>query len=277
MRQHRARLWTVAALLVLLGGVGYAAAKLKGWVTQVDLATHTLQLGDQTISMQGKRITKGTLEIGAFVAIEGGKIEVKPQRLPPGDEIVRFAVKTQDNPGRVAFSHLRHFNALGDKQCKTCHSPEMGLVTSPSYGSQTPDPTLEVHSPQSLGRYCATCHNGVTRFSQVGTLRGRQDTAIFTAFKINDPRSCQHCHAPADHGEDFTATHGDVSEKHGKRACLPCHAQDWGAHDRQMQRDLLAAEKTLQGNPDDAQAALVVGPHNFCVYCHRTDHEWLEE
>jgi hypothetical protein len=75
----------------------------------------------------------------------------------------------------------------------------------------------------------------------------------------------------ADHGANFTAQHGDVVEKIGRKPCLPCHAQDWGRRDRQALTELLTA------NPSDIPAAHVIGPNNFCVYCHRTDTEWLEQ
>jgi nitrate/TMAO reductase-like tetraheme cytochrome c subunit len=185
-------------------------------------------------------------------------------------------VKSPENPGRSAFSHLRHFNALGEKQCKTCHSPEMGLITSPSYASRVSDPALEPHGPKSLGRFCGSCHNGTTRLSQVGALRGRPDAPVFPTAKTGDPASCQRCHAPRDHGADFTAAHGHITERRGPRSCFACHAHAWGPADRQLQAELLAAERTLKANPDDPKAALAVGPNNFCVYCHRTDSEWRE-
>jgi hypothetical protein len=118
--------------------------------------------------------------------------------------------------------------------------------------------------------------DGVTQLSQVGTLHGRRDILIFTAFKTADAGVCQRCHAPADHGRDFSNTHGDVAHKQGRQACLGCHAQDWRSRDRKMQRDLLAAEQTLRTNADDERASRVVGANNFCVYCHRADPEWLE-
>jgi Cytochrome c7 and related cytochrome c len=271
------RRWIVRGLVAggaLLCGHAAADSELKGWVTRVDPAGQIVDVGGQTLRTAGMRVTGGTLEPGVFVEVERGRIKVKPQRPPADDQIIRFSVKGPENPGRSEFSHLRHFNALGDKQCKTCHSPEMGLLTSPSYASRAADPAWEPHGPKSLGRYCATCHNGTTRLSQVGTPGGRPNAPIFTAAKTGDPKSCQRCHAPADHGADFTPAHGDIVEKTGERACLACHSQDWGARDRRLHSELLAAEKVLGVNPDDPKAALAVGPNNFCVYCHRTDSEW---
>ncbi|HEX7124802.1 MAG TPA: cytochrome c3 family protein [Thermodesulfobacteriota bacterium] len=196
---------------------------------------------------------------------------------PPADDVVvDFPARDAENPGRVAFSHVRHFGALGEKACTTCHSPEMGLLTSPAYASRAADPALEPHAPASLGRYCATCHNGTTRLSQVGVLAGRVDRPIFTAARGGSLASCQRCHAPSDHGADFTRRHEDVAERVGAQACAGCHRQDWGTRDRQAQTALLAAERALAANPEDAVAARVVGPDNFCVYCHRADGKWLE-
>lgn len=267
---------SLTATAILLGGSAFAASKLKGWVRQVDPAAGTIQANGQTIPARDIRVTGGPLEPGAFVSVENGRIKVKAQRPPADDQIIRFPAKGSENPGRSEFSHLRHFNALGEKQCKTCHSPEMGLLTSPSYASHASDPALEPHGPKSLGRYCGTCHNGTTRLGQVGALAGRPDAPIFTAARTGDPRSCERCHAPADHGNDFTARHGDIAEHRGARACLACHAQAWGPADRRLHTDLLAAERILKANPDDPKAALAVGPNNFCVYCHRRDTEWRE-
>lgn len=271
---NRSFVWTLIVAAVLLGTSARAASKLKGWVTKVDREAQTIQVSGQTISTKGVPVTGGALEPGAFISVKKGQIKVKPQRLPADDEVVRFPVKAKDNPGRSEFSHLRHFNALGEKQCKTCHSPQMGLLTSPVYASRAVDPALEAHGPRSLGRYCATCHNGATRLAQVGALRGRKDQPIFTATKTGDTASCERCHAPSDHGADFTPAHGDIAEKSRGRRCFACHAGDWGPSDRQGLADFLAAEKALGANPDDPKAALVVGPNNFCVYCHRIDTEW---
>lgn len=276
MRASRPLLGALVAASLLFSSAVFAGSKLKGWVTEVDLVAQTVEVDGRTVSTRGLRVIRGPLEPGAFVSIEEGRIKVEPQRRPADDEITRYPARGPDNPGRVEFSHLRHFNALGEKACSTCHSPEMGLLTSPTYASRSTDPALEPHGPKSLGRYCATCHNGTTRFSQVGSLVGRPDMPVFTAAKTGDPRSCQRCHAPADHGADFTAAHGERAERSGGRPCLACHAQDWRPRDRQALADLLAAERTLLANPDDPNAAKVVGPNNFCIYCHRTDAEWRE-
>lgn len=278
MRRRRSLIWGPILALALLGGPASADSRLKGWVTQSDPGGRTIQVGGQSIPTDGMRVTGGSLEPGAFVSVDSGRIKVKAPRPPADDQIILFAAKGPENPGRSQFSHLRHFNALGEKQCKTCHSPEMGLLTSPAYASRATDPGREPHGPKSLGRFCATCHNGATRLSQVGVLGGRRDASVFTTARIEDPRSCQRCHAPADHGSDFTPRHGDIAEhRGGAQACLACHAQAWGPADRQQHARLLAAEQTLKANPDDPKAALAVGPNNFCVYCHRRDTKWQGE
>ncbi|HSB72341.1 MAG TPA: cytochrome c3 family protein [Candidatus Methylomirabilis sp.] len=277
MRRKCSLFWGLILAVALLGEIASADSRLKGWVTQVDPAARTVQVSGQTIPTEGMRVTGGPLEPGAFVSVDRGRIKVKRQRPPAEDQIIRFPVKGPENPGRSQFSHLRHFNALGEKQCKTCHSPEMGLLTSPSYASRVSDAALEPHDPKSLGRYCGTCHNGTTRLSQVGDLGNRRDALVFTTAKTGNLRSCQRCHAPADHGPDFTPAHGDIAEHRGAQSCFTCHAQAWGPADRQRHAALLTAEQTLKANPDDPKAALAVGPNNFCVYCHRRDSEWQGE
>lgn len=263
----------VAASLVT-GVSAYAGATLKGWITGVDERAQTIQLDGQALSVRGLRVTGGALEPGVFVKIDKGAIKVKPQR-PPLDEVIRFPVKGPDNPGRVEFSHVRHFNALGAKSCATCHSSEMGLRAAAPDSART-SAALASHAPASRARFCASCHDGSAPPSGPGSPGGRGNVAVFTMAKTGDAGSCQRCHAPADHGRDFTAAHGDIAERSGARACRACHAQDWTPRDRQLQAGLLAAERTLAANPDDPRAALVVGPNNFCVHCHRADAEWLD-
>lgn len=263
-----------AAALALGAGLVHADSKLKGWVTGIDTAGQTIEVSGRTVATRGLAVVGGPLEPGVFVSLDKGRIKVKPQRRPADDQVIRYEVKAEGNPGRAEFSHVRHFNALGVKQCQTCHSPEMGLTASPGQASGTASSALDPHAPQSIGRFCANCHDGTTRLSRVGNLGGRADRVVFSGLKTADRRSCQRCHAPADHGRDFTAAHGDVAEHSGARSCLGCHAQSWSARDQALQRDFLAAERTLKANPDDPKAALAVGPDNFCVYCHRTDREW---
>ena len=273
---------TRALLVCAMAGMLIAAAKdpsrLEGWVTKFDPATQVIEVNGETISLRGmKAVGGGRLATGVFVSVDRGRmVRVKPQQLPAEEQVSRFPAKQKENPGRTEFSHVRHFNALGQKECKTCHSDEMGLGISSTYASRVADPALEAHAQSSLGRFCTACHNGTTLLAEVGTLRQRMDVPIFTAAKTGDSRSCERCHIPADHGSDFTPKHGGLVERSGVRACGPCHATDWTARDQQQHANLQAAEKALKINADDARAAGAVGPNNFCVYCHRTENEWRQ-
>jgi hypothetical protein len=264
----------VAAALVLLAGSAWAGSKLRGWVTRIDAGGQTIEVDGRVIPLRDLAVRGGPLEPGVFVKIDKGRVKVKPQRPPADDQVVRFPAKDPRSPGRVEFSHLRHFNALADKQCTTCHSPEMKLVTDAPRERAAATAAAEPHGPASIGRFCASCHDGAAPRPGAAARAGRADAAVFTTATTADPASCQRCHAPADHGRDFTPLHGDLAEDGRGAACASCHRQDWTAADRRRQADLLAAERTLRANPDDGRAVLAVGPNNFCVHCHRTDSEW---
>jgi hypothetical protein len=230
---------TVAVIVALLPFAGAVAAgsKIGGWVTAVDATSGTIDVGGERLSTRSMQVSGGPLEPGAYVEIKRGRVKVKPQRRPANDEVIRYSASGPTNPGRVEFSHLRHFNALGEKRCPACHSPEMALRAAGQRG-------------------------------------GRPELTVFTTDTTSDPRSSRRCHAPDDHRRDFTPAHGDVAEHGRQRECAACHRQDWTPDDRRQHAALLAAERALAVNPDDPEAALVVGPNNFCVSCHRTDDEW---
>jgi c(7)-type cytochrome triheme protein len=266
MSRRRPTALVLAAALVLVAGSVLAGVTLRGWVTRVDQATQTAMVAGQTLSLRGLDVTGGPLEPGVFVKVDKGRVKVKPQRPPAGDEVIRYPAKDAQNPGRVEFSHLRHFNALGTKDCKACHSPEMKLLESGGTAVSTSDP----HAATSRGRFCASCHDGQKAVSTVE----RAGVAVFTTAKTRDAASCQRCHAPADHGQDFTPRHGEIAEHGSGAACSACHRQSWTAKDRELQAALLAAEGLRKTNPDDPQAARAVGPNNFCVHCHRADTKW---
>ncbi|MGE3540347.1 MAG: cytochrome c3 family protein [Candidatus Tectimicrobiota bacterium] len=271
MRGKRASRWLMLVGSILLGSLGYAAAPQRGWVTEVHPETQTIQVGARTVSTKGRQIVGTPLERGAFVAIDAQRIIVKPQRLPLDDRVSQFTGQTQ--PGRVGFSHLRHFHALGEGQCSACHASEGQLASRPAL-TPTVDPTQEAHADASLGRFCTRCHNGLTRLTQVGVLGHRPDRVIFTAFRTATSMSCQRCHVPKDHGDDFTLQHGSLAKQRGSASCLPCHSQDWQPEDRQRLSAFLAAEQPVLTPPEDTRPSLVVGPNNFCVYCHRADTAW---
>ena len=147
----------------------------------------------------------------------------------------------------------------------------MKLVTD---SPREPTAALDPHGPGSVGRFCASCPNGGALPSQLTRRPGRDGAPVFSTAGTVNTGTCQRCHAPADHGRDFTAMHGELAEHGRATACAGCHRQDWGAGDRQLQSAVLAAERALKANPDDGQAALSVGPNNFCVYCHRMDAKW---
>jgi hypothetical protein len=150
----------------------------------------------------------------------------------------------------------------------------MKLVTDTPRAPTAVTAALDPHGPASVGRFCASCHNGGLSPAHMSPRAGGKDAAIFTTATTSNPASCQRCHAPADHGRDFTPMHGDLAEHGRGTACASCHRQDWTAADRQRQAELLAAERALKAHPDDSRAALAVGPNNFCVHCHRADAKW---
>jgi hypothetical protein len=272
MRTIHVTVAVIAALLPFAGAVA-AGSKIGGWVTAVDATSGTIDVGGERLSTRGMQVSGGPLEPGAYVEIKRGRVKVKRQRPPANDEVIRYPASDPANPGRVEFSHLRHFNALGEKRCPACHSPEMGLRAGGS-DVRVVRGSTEPHRPASRAQFCASCHDGKTRLAAVGQRGGRPELTVFTTDKTSDPRSCQRCHAPDDHHRDFTPAHGDVAEHGRQRECAACHRQDWTPDDRRQHAALLAAERTLAADPDDPKAALVVGPNNFCVSCHRTDDEW---
>lgn len=218
MTARRSTAALVVAALVLVALSAHAGGKLRGWVTRVDQRAQTMQVDEIAVPLAGLRVTGGALEPGVFVKVDKGRIKVKPQRPPADDEVVRYPPKDAQNPGRVEFSHLRHFNALGEKQCKTCHSAGMKLVTDGSPEGRQAPATSEPHGAASKGRFCGSCHDGAAA--------GRAGGRAFTTARTDTPASCERCHAPADHGRDFTARHGDIAEDGRGTTCATCHRQD---------------------------------------------------
>jgi hypothetical protein len=185
----------------------------------------------------------------------------------PQDIEVRL---TGGNAGRVTFSHERHFGALAGKNCAVCHAEALGLGQTVARKSFALRLTDEPHGEKSLGRFCENCHRDSLPPAK---------TPAFSAFGQKGANTCAHCHAPDDHGEDFTRRHGDRAE-HGAGKCAKCHrgATSISAAELDQARRYRDAQETLRENPDDKTAFAAVLPNNFCAYCHATDRKaWRRE
>nr|WP_279231657.1 cytochrome c3 family protein [Thermus thalpophilus] len=206
---------------------------------------------------------------GQYVEWEEGRWKGKNTWQPPQDLVKTW---TPREAGRVVFSHERHFAALGAKgsTCQTCHA---SLDRGKAWPSSAPSPALEPHGRASLGRFCATCHDGKTL---PGTLQGSQSplkAPLFRAWGRKGEGACNQCHAPQDHGLDFTAIHGKRVERQGTRMCAACHrgATQLAPQERAWVQAFYRAQLALIRNPDDEKAFNQVLPPNFCAYCHGLD------
>ncbi|WP_243028731.1 cytochrome c3 family protein [Thermus albus] len=206
---------------------------------------------------------------GQYVEVEGGRLKPKEAWRPPQDLEKVFQPQ---GAGRVVFSHERHFALLGAKgsTCETCHRV---LDQNQTWRSRAPSPALEPHGPNSLGRFCANCHDGKTQATAIPGAKPPIREAVFTAFGKKGDTSCGQCHAPQDHGPDFTSRHGDIAEKQGNRTCATCHRGSLGLTPREMDqaRAFQVAQLALIRNPEDERAFNQVLPPNFCAYCHGLD------
>ncbi|MGC8904605.1 cytochrome c3 family protein [Thermus sp.] len=206
---------------------------------------------------------------GQYVEVKGGRLKPTRAWQPPQDLVKVFAPQ---NAARVVFSHERHFAALGAKgtTCQTCHAL---LDRDRAWKSLAPSPSLEPHGPRSLGRFCATCHDGKTRASTLPKASPPVDATIFTAFGRPKDQACARCHAPKDHGQDFTSRHGEVAEHGGGQRCTACHrgAGSVSPEALALARAFQEAQLALIRNPEDGKAFNRVLPNNFCAYCHGLD------
>lgn len=267
-------------LTLTLGFAALALALASGykvflWI-KVDPETQALSLSDGTPLPEG---LAGFAIPGQFVEFKGQRVKIKKQWRPPLDLEKTYLPK---ETSRVVFSHERHFAALGAKAtaCETCHRT---LDQNKTWKSLAPTPALEPHGPTSLGRFCATCHDGKTSIQQVAAripqAKPPSQGTIFTTFGKAQSPSCQGCHAPKDHGQDFTPRHGELAEHGQARTCGTCHRgvdRLSGAEALQVERFRQAQLRLLQ-NPEDPTAAHLTLPNNFCAYCHGLDQKAWEE
>ena len=205
---------------------------------------------------------------GQFYEWEHGRPEKEKQWRSPLDIIQTYMPK---NEGRAEFSHERHFAAVKEKNCKSCHEGDEGIGTL-TYKSQAPNQAVEPHLEKSVGRFCSECHDGQKK------IEARKEP-VFTAFGRSGDENCMRCHAPKDHGTDYTQNHGEYVEDYGVRQCRECHR---GAAGSSSSEELQAvnfrrAQLKLIENPEDESSFRATLPDNFCRYCHYGDNKaWRE-
>jgi hypothetical protein len=185
----------------------------------------------------------------------------------PLDIIVAFPAT--NGVSRVAFSHERHFGALGAKNCKACHAEDKGLGSGNPLPSFAATPALEPHGARSRGRFCANCHRENFTAKQIEGATPPGNAALFSALGHKGDETCNRCHVPVSHGADFTGRHGDQAE-HGAKKCATCH-RGAGAMTKADQTQAQAyreAQLALVKNSEDTAAFQKVLPNSFCAYCH---------
>ncbi|WP_243090065.1 cytochrome c3 family protein [Thermus neutrinimicus] len=255
------RLWPVLLLGLALAGEGERYLYVR-WDAEKA----------QAFLSNGAPLPPGVSLIpGQYVEVKYGQLKPKKQWQAPQDLVKVFQPK---EASRVVFSHERHFAALGAKgsTCDTCHT---ALDENKAWKSLAPSPALEAHGANSLGRFCATCHDGKTHPGRVAGSQSSLKDPIFTAFGRKGDASCGQCHAPKDHGQDFTQGHGDKAEHGGARECATCHrgALSISAKEVAQVQAFQKAQLALIQNPEDEKAFNLVLPANFCAYCHGLDGE----
>lgn len=257
------------ALVLLLFAVALASEGERYLFVRYDSEKGQATLSDGTPLPPGLGVVPGQ-----YVEVEGGRIKPKKMWQPPQDLVKTYLPQ---GAGRVVFSHERHFAALGAKgaTCQTCHGVlDRGRI----WPSLAPSKALEPHGPASLGRFCATCHDGKTRASAIPGARPPVDLRVFSALGPKGDATCAQCHAPRDHGMDFTSFHGEVAER-GSERCAQCHrgARSVTPQELAQVRAFQEAQLALIRNPEDEKAFNQVLPNNFCAYCHGLDGKaWKE-
>ncbi len=252
------------ALLLFLFALGSASEGERYLYVRYDAEKGRATLSD------GSPLPPGlSLVPGQYVEVKRGTLRPKEQWQPPQDLVKVF---WPQGASRVVFSHERHFAALGAKgaTCQTCHE---SLDRGRTWRSLAPGPALEPHGPSSLGRFCATCHDGRAKASALSGARPPVDAVVFTAFGRKGDPACAQCHVPKDHGQDFTPRHGEVAEHGGGQRCATCHrgADRISPAEMALVRAFQQAQLALIRNPEDEKAFNQVLPNNFCAYCHGLD------
>ena len=244
------------------GGRGGALEQFP-WV-KYDADSKSIKLSDGSTPTQN-------FTPGAFLGRGrgGGALTERNEWRPPQDIEVTY---TPTNETRVMFSHERHFGAMGVKDCKTCHAEEKGLGANADFKSFAADPASEPHGAKSDGRFCAECHRDNFKTSDIPAAKASVDVTLFSALGKKGDTSCAHCHAPSDHGADFTAGHGRLAEN-GAQRCAECHrgSTSIAPAELTLATQYREAQLVLVKNEEDTDAFHKTLPNNFCAYCHLTD------
>ncbi|GIW24351.1 cytochrome c3 family protein [Meiothermus sp.] len=261
------------ALLHLGGLIGLA---LLGWAALAEgykqLAWVKVEEKGGLVLSNGAKAPVGA-KPGQFVALKNGGAKLLAQWRSPQDIEVAWASK---GVGRVVFSHERHFSAIGVKQCETCHAEEKGLGKNTTWPSLVTGLEAEPHKPQSLGRFCATCHDGKTTAASLPEAKPPVPLKIFSAMGKGGA-SCDRCHAPASHGTDFTPIHGEFAEDGAN--CSSCHRGGAQISPRDLGQAMayIKAQLKLVKDSEDTASFQKTLPNNFCAYCHAADRELWQE
>lgn len=252
----------LALWVLMIAGAGCAWAEGHGGrLTWVEYDPVTL-----TNRYSTGGIAPATLTPGQYVRPgRGGESRARGEWRPPQDLLVKFP--PTNGLTRVEFSHERHFGALGVKNCKVCHHD---LGTGLPLRSWAASPDLEPHGARSRGRFCATCHHANFTANQIIGVQPPGNITLFTALGHRGDPTCNRCHAPADHGADYTGSHGDRAEHGAANQCSTCHRNAGAitAADRAQKGAYRTAQLTLHKNPADTAAFQKVLPNSFCTYCH---------
>ncbi len=272
IRKYLLSFWGMVFILTAIPFTILLADREELFWVKVSEETGTLKLSD------GRSAPPGAVA-GQYYESEKGRLKPEKQWRPPLDILYEYKGGTE---GRVVFSHERHFSFTGNKKCSTCHDDSFGLGESGMERKSQAPAGKESHASESLGRFCSSCHNGETKFSEVTGQTPetiKPDQTIFTAFSSGRKEDCSRCHAPSDHGRDFTDFHGEEAEHGSASSCLKCHrgSESVSPLHRRMALDFRNAQLTLVKDPENKPAFSKVLPPVFCMYCHNSDSEPWEK